>query len=223
MIKVDDYHFVMGDDGEWIKRPGRLKVAFHTKSITKSDQVAEEIVRNCRLGSNLKSKIISSVAKFDNAYMLLNDYLHVSKGNIPVAEDSIELKNKWHSYLFKGRELIDEIGSVVNVCFGLNQKITGLNEKKFSSLRNIVIQAMRKKEGLGVLLQIIDENKDDIIEFINLRNREKIKGDTLLKPPMISETGVPSGGKLKDINVSFVEYVQLSYSNIMKFVKSIIG
>jgi hypothetical protein len=223
MIKANDYHFVMSEDGEWIKKPGRLQFALHTKSISNSDKVAEEIVNNNSLGSYQKRKIVTSVAKFIEAYEQLNSYLHISKGNIPVAEDSIELRNKWHSYLFKGRELIDEIGTVVNICFGLKQKTSGLNEKKFISLRKIVLQAMRKKQGLEVLIQIIDENEKEIAEFIMLRNREKTNGDTLLEAPMISEEGIPSGGVLKDIDTSFVEYHQASYLSIIRFVKSIVG
>lgn len=212
----------MGKDGKWKKEPGRLKIAFHTKKVSESEIEAEKIVKTTALGEYQRKKIVTSLAKFIEAYDQLQPFIHTNKGNVPVAEDSIELRNNWHSYLFKGRELIDEVGSVINVCFGLKQKVSGLNEKKFKSLKNIVTQAMRKKD-FSLLLEIINENEENIVQFVNLRNREKSHADTLIDPPVISEEGIPSGGSIKGINISFSDYIQQSYLDILKFVESILS
>lgn len=223
MIKVPDYHLGLSPDGKWIKKPGRLKIAFHTISVTKSTQLAEQLVVNQRLKPHQRKTVVSSIAKFDEAYEKLNQLLHTPKGNIPIAEDSVELRNLWHSYLFKGRELLDVIGGVFHICFDLNQKTTGLNKKKLESIKNIVLQAMRKKQGLDSLIKLIDESKIFISDFIELRNREKANGDTLMEAPMVSETGVPTGGKVREIEITFIQYLDLSYGNILGFVKAVVG
>lgn len=223
MIKVSDSHFAMSDDGTWIKKGGKLKMALGTKNISNADLVARDIVKNKRIGKIQKAKLTTKIAQFVSAYDELNTYLHTSKGNVPVSEDSIELKNKWHSYLFNGRELLDELGKVIHISFDLKQNVAGLNKKKIESLKKNVTQAMRKKDGLAPLLEVINEFELTILEFIALRNFEKTNGNSIVEPPMISENGFPSGGSLNDIEKSFSEYYKFSYNSILNLSKKIVG
>ena len=221
-IKVADYHLVQNNDGGWDKRPGRFKMTMHIKPFSTAEKKAKTLVSHPNIGAHYKMVLVKRLCEFITAYDALYKYLHTSHGNIPVVCDSPELHNMWHIYLFKGRELIDAVGSKIHICFGLNQKIIGLNKKKYESTKKIVIQAMQKKPELQGLLETLSEYEKLIIEFIELRNEEKSNNNTLTKPPIISENGIPTAGSITNIEKTFVEYFEYSYLNILAFTKSIV-
>jgi hypothetical protein len=226
-IIVDDYHCVMNKDGIWEKRPGRLMVAFGVKSISQSDKAAEEIVKNSNLEEKQRAHIVTRLAQFIETYLQLEEHLHKPLGNIPISDDSVEFRNLWHLYLLRGRELLDETGRKIKVCFDLKQGINGLNAKKFVSLLGVLEQEARKREELRELIIRVQQYSTGLIEFIDLRDRDKTHNDTIEQPPYIYPDGQPRGGKLLNGTANrqyeFVEYLGNSYRIIIDFVRLIFG
>jgi len=180
-----------------------------------------------RLDGYRRSVIEKRLAAFVQAYLDLREYLHTPLGDIPLRVDNAQIQNLWHTFLIVGRELIDEIGSIIHICFSLQQSITGLNKKKMESLRKIIEQASRKITGLEPLTACLDEHQEIIENFVALRNRDKTKRDTLIDFPLISETGTPSGGLIANretgFSFDFVIFVEKSYLSLIDFTKRILG
>ncbi len=51
-------------------------MSFCTKSVTKSEILAEKLVKNTRLKGQLRERVVFSIAKFEEASECLNEYLH---------------------------------------------------------------------------------------------------------------------------------------------------
>ncbi len=228
-ITVADHHLVMNEHGEWEKekRPGIPMMSLGIKTISESDKRAEEIVKNCHLSDRQKAYLVNRISQFIAVYVQLYAHIHTPVGNVDIAEDSVELRNLWHLYLLRGRELIDEVGKKIRTCFGLKQHVNGLSSAKFVSWENILRQEMRKRDDLSELVENLEKYREALIEFIELRNRDKKASDTLLEPPYISPSGIPRGGKVTNRETNrefdFVEYFHTSFKSIMQFAEAILG
>jgi hypothetical protein len=226
-ISVPDYHLVTKDGGKtWEERPGRLKVAFGIKSISESDKQAEMMVKNSNIPNSQRIHVVNRLSQFIDARAQLIQHLHTPIGDIDVSDDSVEFRNFWHLYLVRGRELIDEIGRKIRVCFDLKQSIPGLNAEKFRSLQNILQQEVKKRNDLQELIKVIENHKDALIEFIELRNRDKTHGDTIAMAPYISPEGIPWGGEINNKGNQkkyvLVDYLDSSYKTIIDFARAIL-
>lgn len=227
-ITVSDFHFAMDDNGEFKeKRPGTPMTAFHLKEISASDKKASEIVRNPNLSEHKRASVVNRMSQWFDAAIKLNNYIHTPAGNVDVSVDSVELRNLWHLYLFRGRELIDEIGKNIPICFRLKEKVPKLNTEKFKSLQDILARAMRKRRDLQQLAEYVESHKAGLIEFIELRNCAKEENDTLVAPPVVSPLGIPRGGKIvnrrKNKEYVFVNYFHSSFTNILEFATTILS
>lgn len=230
LITVPDYHFIGDGNNGWIQNPGRLKFALETISYGPAETEAKDIISaSTRLkGFPYKARLIEKrIADFIQAHLDLEDYLHTPLGDIPVKDENSKIKNMWHLYLMRGRELVDELGKVVHICFNLKQNIGGFNEKKFGSLRKIIGQAQEKVPGLESLIYCLDKHEHTIKNFIDLRNRSKTDNDTITEYPWISENGVASGGVIeelsKELKFDFVDFHVETYATIIDFAKAILG
>lgn len=228
LVEVPAYHLIGDQNGNWKKVPGRLAMAMELKVHSRAEAEAYQIATSAsRLAGHRLSSIEKRLAGFIQSYLDLTEYLNTPLGDIPIKSDSARVGNLWHMYLLRGRELIDELGKVVHVCFGLKQEIKGFNENKLISLRRIVAQAQRKIEGLDLLVDCLDKHESSIVIFIALRNRAKTNNDTIIDLPWISETGVPSGGTVgeptKQFRGEFVGFIVDSYATIIDFTKTILG
>ncbi len=199
------------------------KNSLYVKTVSWSDLEAKKIVLNQYLRHEDIAHVIGILSPFIDAYKRLEEHIHVSIGEAYISEDSIELRNLWHLYLIRGRELIDEIGRKMHKCYGLKQKLKGLNRKGFKNLRKIIGKQGSSESYITELLSLIDEYEQPLIEFIELRDRDKECRDTLVTAPVISPTGNPKGGLLehKETNrkYDFVEYFFESYRNIREPLK----
>jgi len=224
-ITVPDSHLVQDNQGDWHRRPGRLKISLHTLSESSSDRLARDIVQNPNLSTKEKNKVIALLSQFIHAYEELNHQIHIPLGNVPVSQESTRLRNLWHLYLLRGRELLDGVGYRANKCLFLKQKVTGLNTKKFESLCRILEGEIvnHQRRELEEILSAMRRYKQDILEFIGLRDRDKTCNDTLERPPCISPEGVPHGGLIVNWdtqkNYNFSDYVERSFRIIIEFTK----
>lgn len=228
-IAVSDHNLVMDDCGEWLKekQPGRPKMGLHLKTMTPSEKKADAIVQNPNLTGQQRAPLVNRLSQFFDAAIKLNDCIRKPSGNVDVSVDSVELRNLWHLYLLRGREVIDEIGRKIKTSYGLTQQIHGLNAKKFNALEKIIERDMRKRENLNQLLNYIRSCKGALIEFIELRNRAKTENDTLVEPPSVSTIGNPKGGKIVNRHNNkeyvFVDYFYDSFKHIKTFAETILG
>ena len=228
LIQVPDYHLVGDRNGNWKKVPGRLALAMELAAHGKAELEAKAIATSAtRLTGYKVASIERRLADFIQSYLDFFEYLHTSLGDIPIKADSARVRNLWHTYLLRGRELIDELGKVVHTCFGIKQEVGGINEKKLTSLRKNIDHASRNIGGLGLLVACLDKHEQLLVTFIALRNRDKTDNDTLIDLPWISETGTPSGGIVgdpaKQFRGDFVTFTETSYASIMDFTKTILG
>jgi hypothetical protein len=228
-IVASNHHFGMNEAGEWDKekRQGRPKIAVHLKQMSASEKKASEIVKNPNLSDNHKASLVARMSQFFDAAIKLSNYIHIPSGNIDVSVDSVELRNLWHLYLMRGRQLINDIGGSIGICFGLKQRINGLNRKKFEKLENVLQNEKRKRADLQQLIDYIEVCKGGLIEFTDLRNRDKEHNDTLIDPPTVSPLGIPTGGKIVNRSNNkvyiFVEYFHSSFTMIKEFTETILG
>lgn len=228
LIEVPNYHFAGDGKGNWRKVPGRLAFAMELSAQGKAESEAKAIATSAtRLTGYKVASIERYLGGFIQSYLDLYEYLHTSLGDIPIKVDSARVRNLWHTYLLRGRELIDELGKVVHICFGLKQEVGGINEKKLTSLRQIINQARRKIDGLDPLVSCLDNYEQLLVTFIMLRNRDKTNNDTIIDLPWISEMGIPSGGIIgeptKQFRGDFIAFIETSYTSIMDFTKIILG
>lgn len=201
-----------------------MELKVHSRAEAEAHQIATSA---SRLVGHRLSSIEKRLAGFIQSHLDLAEHLNTPLGDIPIKANSARVGNLWHMYLLRGRELIDELGKVVHVCFDLKQEVKGFNEKKLTSLRQIIAQAQRKIEGLDPLVECLDKHETNIVIFIALRNRAKTNDDTIIDLPWISEAGVPSGGTIgeptKQFRGEFVGFVADSYARIVDFTKTILG
>lgn len=228
LITAPDEHLIQRADGTWERRPGRLAFSLSLKSLGPAESAAIDLLRtNQRLLGVKREALERRLACWIQAYGDLSEYLTSPLGDIPIQSDSAEVRNLWHTYLLTGRELIDELGSVIHICFGLSQGLRGLNAQKFTSLRTMISQVSGRVSGLAPLTECLDDYEDLLVDFIDLRNRDKTKGDTVQEFPWISERGVATGGVVGIPGTirtfDFVAFFEKSHSGLLDFAKRILA
>lgn len=231
-IKVPNQHFRKDKRGEWQIAPGRLETRV---TITRAGPAETEARKICdsasRIAREKLRRVERGIATFIQSQMDLYLYLHTPLGDIPVKADGAKVQNHWHLYLMRGRELLDALGHVLPTCFGLKDKIDGINGKKLRSLRTIISRAKGKadssqKSELDALSMLVDSHEQILLEFIDLRNRSKQFADTILDLPWISASGAPSAGLVGIPNVfqkDFTIFFKESYLSIRHFSASVLG
>lgn len=188
--------------------------------------LAKSICGKCtKLSGHGLKKIEKRIAAFEHAYLLLDQHLK-RPTDISVKIDGPEIRNLWHSYLITGRELFDDVGSVTHICFGMSEKVSGLNEKKFGSWFKNIEKAKPKVSGLDQLEKHLKKHQEVIVQFIDLRNRDKERGDTLVEPPYINPDGNPSDGRISSHShsseLNMVDFIKESHEEIIDFVSGIL-
>ena len=227
MIKVPNHHFVGDGKGGWLKRPGRIKMRLSVLEHGPSDAIADAVIqKSSRLQGRMLPPVRERLRYFLQAYLDLETYLSTPIGDVPVQADGAKVRNLWHLYLVRGRELIDILGSVVHLCFKLNGRRNGLNAKTLAGLKTDAAQLSGKLDGIECLLACIEAHEELVISFIDLRNRDKDRNNTLVEPPFISETGDATEGVLDmgaGAREDFVRYLRKSYQEILGFCCCFLG
>lgn len=226
MISVSNYHFAGDGSGEWIAKPGSLKIAFHMIESNSATQIAEGIVQSAKRKrpQNL-SKLKKHLLDYVSSYIALKRYLSTPQGNVPITLQSADLDNYWHLYLMRGRELIDSIGKETSYCFNLYDKLNGIDKKKLDSLKNTLGKIKEKNPDFNTLLDILNRYEAFIIQFIELRNLDKVHSNTLSSPPYINPDGSYNNGviSLEGIEINFSEFFDSSYLQMLSFSCDVLG
>lgn len=231
LITAANHHLVGVGDGGWERREGQIKMGVAIQEDDTATQESRRLLAASRsLTGNARENLEKRLASFLYVKSQLHNYLKTPRGNVSTKVEGTELQNLWHNYLTTGRELIDEVGRVIHVCFGLNNshRLNGFNEKKAKKLRNLILQERSRVAELDDLEKILDKYELIVLDFISLRNQEKETKDTIQDAPWISPDGDPSGGQLlirkaanDRQNREFVAFFSLSGGALCEFTQKI--
>jgi hypothetical protein len=221
MITVPDYHFVGDGNGGWIKVPGSIKMRMSLRDCDAGEIASEAIVRQItKINGQSKIHLKERLSAFIHAYTELETYLTTPQGNISIQADGNMIRNMWHTYLIRGRELIDFLGTVIHIQYNLKDKVHGINNQKIQSLKNRCSQLSGKIQGLDNLLACITKYEELLMAFIELRNKDKEQNNTLKEPPYINPDKTATEGVLSKKNgeeIEFIAYFRCSYLMIINF------
>lgn len=227
MITVDNFHYTGDEQGNWTKQPGWLAIRFELSKCGTAEIEAKRIgTAATKLAGIQVETLQKKIASFVQSYLDFNEYLHTPQGNVPVKIDSAKIHNHLHSYLFAGRELIEYLGRVVHICYGMKEGIGGFNKKKFTSLRKNIVKAESRLKGLDGLVECLDKHESQIVLLIAMRDRLKTHNDVIIDLPWIDPDCGPHGGLLSSHDESqpydFVIFFKESYKTVMNFTEGIV-
>ena len=213
---------MIGDtEGKWHPLPNvRIPVIIGTQAIDKYRDFAKDLVIKSKLPKEHHKDFINYYGLFYQSYeQLLKTLVKPGGEGASFQTDSINARNYWKNFLFNGRVLLDFIGLHCREVLGLNQKVGGLDKKKFISLLAILEKQGAKDRKFLDIRNKLKLFITNILQFIDFRNEEKKPGDTIIEFPAIdSELGVVKDGKisLNGENLNMIEFIKNSYDSIYK-------
>ncbi len=220
---------IIGDDkGNWHPLPNvRFAVTLMVKEADKHREYAKDLVIKSKLPETYRDAFINNYGIFYESYEeLLKSLKKTSGKGVSFQTDTVEIRKLWRDFLFNGRILCDFIGLHSKTSLGLNQEVGGLNRKKYSSLLKILQkQELSDKKLIEVKIQL-EKLKENVLRFIDARNREKISGKTIVEfPTTDSEYGVIKGGKINvdGSDYDMIEFVVKSYESLYKLTLVLLG
>jgi hypothetical protein len=205
----------------------RFSVIIGGQAIDKYREYAKELLTKSTLAERHHEDFINSYGLFYQSYeQLLKTFETPSGKGVSFQMDSIEARKYWKEFLFHGRILLDFIGLHSRGALGLNQRIGGLNRQKFESLLTTLKKlGARDKKFLEIKAEL-EPLKNDIIIFIDFRNKEKESQDTIVEFPAIDdEYGLVKDGKisLKGDTFDMIKFIKNSYDSIYKLTLILLG
>ena len=108
---------------------------------------------------------------------------------------------------------------------GLNQKIGGLNKKKFENLLSILRRLGKSDNKYRKLTEQLERLRQPIIVFIGFRDKEKIQ-DTIVEFPAVDyEYGLVKDGTviLNSETFEMIKFIKDSFSAINKLISILLG
>lgn len=205
-------------DGSWHPIPNvRLAAIVSGESADKYRAYAKGLISKSKLNEKHHKDFINAYGLFFHSYEKLLEVLGESSGKgVSFRMDTIEARIQWKQYLINGRIFIDFIGLHSRGALGLNQKIGGLNRKKFDSLLGILKKQGEKDKRFLEIKTRLEILKDAVLDFIDLRNKEKSE-DTIIEFPTVDyEYGIVDGGKVKMEEKTFkmIDFIKSSYESV---------
>ena len=205
-------------EGNWHPIPNvRFAAIISGESADKYRAYAKELVFKSKLNEKHHKDFVNAYGLFFHSYEKLLEILGESSGKgVSFRMDTIEARVQWKQYLINGRILIDFIGLHSRGALGLNQKIGGLNKQKFDSLIGVLEKQGEKDKRFLEIKTRIESLKDAILDFIDLRNKEKSE-DTIVEFPTVDyEYGIVDGGEAKMEGRTFkmIDFIRSSYESI---------
>jgi hypothetical protein len=197
------------------------------QAIDKYRECAKDIVIKSSLSINNHGEFISDYALFFYSYEQLLKTLLTPHGKGASFEiDTIEARYQWRAYLVDGRILLDFLGLHSRETLDLKQDIGGLNDKSISLLLSVLLKLGQKDtKYLGYKCRL-DPLVNDLIDFISLRNKEKIQGNTIIEFPAInSEHGIVKDGKISVNTKTFdmISFINKSFKSVHELTMILLG
>jgi len=220
--------FKSSDGNIWHPIPNvRFPAIIVGQAIDKYRDYAKELLIRSTLPKRHHEDFINSYGLFYQSYEQLLKTLETPGGKgVSFQTDSIEVRKYWKDFLFHGRILLDFIGLHSREALGLNQKIGGLNKKKFESLLTTLKKLGARDNKFLEIKAELEPLRNDIIIFIRFRNKEKLLQDTIVDFPAIDdEYGLVKDGKvsLNGDTFDMIKFIKKSYESICKLTLILLG
>jgi len=216
------------DGKSWHPMPNiKMRVIVGITTTDKFREYAKNLVEKSNLKPSYHLDFINFFAPFFSAYQKLDICLHKSHGKgATFRADTLEVRELWKQYLFNGRSLLDFLGLHCSSTLGLKQRLDGLNSKKLDSLSKILIrQGATDVKFLKIEKEIVNL-KCIIVDFIGIRNREKIQGDTILQFPSIAEFNkLIKDGEVQtnEKKLPMIKFIKDSFHSILQLTKILLN
>lgn len=184
-----------GTDGIWHPEPNvRLWARVHVTTVDKYRTRGESLATRSRLAAQHHEKFINAWGLFQNAQEKLIEQLLSSGGKgVSFQVDSLDARERWRNFLFNGRTLLDFAGLHTRGIL-IKQDLGGLNARTFESLLiHLTNEGAPDQLTAKNRLELL---KDTIVFFIDVRDKEKAEGNTLLSFPSIFEGELEADGEV---------------------------
>jgi len=220
--------FKSSDGNVWHPIPNvRFQAIIVGQAIDKYREYAKQLLTKLRLSERHHEDFINFFGLFYQSYEQLLKTLETPSGKgVSFQMDTIEARKYWKDFLFHGRIFLDFIGLHSREALGLNQDIGGLDKKKFKLLLTTLERlGARDKKYLEIKAEL-EPLRNDIIIFIDFRDKEKIQGDTIIEFPVIDdEYGLVKDGKvsLNGDTFDMIKFIKKSYESIYKLTLILLG
>jgi len=220
--------FTSSDGNIWHPIPNvRFPAIIAGQAIDKHREYAKDLVAKSTLPERFHEKFMNSYGLFYRSFEQLLKACQTPSGKgVSFQMDTIDVRKCWKEYLLHGRILLDFIGLHSRTTLGLNQKIGGLNKEKFESLLTTLEKlGARDKKFLDIKAEL-EPLRNDIINFIGFRNKEKVPQDTIVEFPVIdNEYGLVKDGKvgLNGDTFDMIKFIKKSYDSIYKLTLILLG
>jgi hypothetical protein len=220
--------FTSSEGNIWHPIPNvRFQATIVGQAIDKHRELAKQLLTKSRLSERHHEDFINFFGLFDQSYEQLLKTLETPSGKgVSFQTDTIEARKYWKAFLFNGRILLDFIGLHSREALGLNQKIGGLNKGKFESLLTTLERLGARDRKFLEIKAELEPLRNDIIAFIDFRNKEKLPQDTIVEFPVIdAENGLVKDGKISLNGKTFdmIKFIKKSYESICKLTFILLG
>ena len=215
-------------DKTWHPIPNvRFALIIGVQEADKYRATAKELVNKSKLPEKHREDFINSYGLFYQSYEKLLKILETPGGKgASFQTDSIEARKYWKDFLLHGRILLDFLGLHSRETLRLNQDIGGLNKNKFKLLLT-TLEKLGDSDNKYLEIKVgLELLRNDIIIFINFRDKEKTPQDTIIDFPAIDyEYGLVKDGKVSVNGDTFdmIKFIKKSYESICKLTSILLG
>lgn len=195
----------------------------HGEVLDDHRKLALEFSAASTLSEAHKQKLVHAVAGFMKAYSDLKTYLAKPQARgASTSMKSTDLDSLWWTYLSLGRRLLDFAGLHSRTALGHKTDVGGLNRKKLT----VLTRALQGDPGLAKVLRVVESVAPTLMDLVDIRDDEKLKGGTMYSAPVISPEGESTGGVVR-VNRSakeldFCLFLDQSYDATLRFVAAVL-
>lgn len=217
------------NDGEkWHPIPNiRFEMTVIGEILDKYREKAIDLLSHSTLNTKYHKSFVDSFGVFYQSYEnLLNAIERPGGKGAYFQMDSVEIRKCWQDYLFHGRILLDFLGLHCRSTLLLKQDIGGLNKKKYDLLLKTLEKLGEKEQRYYQIKSLLDSVKENIITFIEFRDKEKLFQNTITSFPVIDmDKGLIKDGiiVLHGFNYDMVKFIRNSYASIYNLTKVLLG
>ena len=204
-----------------------LSVVLAGRGQDKHRERATLLLQTSALPTHLHQKFSDLYAVFYQSHEELLRSLRIPQGtNVAFQIDTTTGRRLWKDFLFHGRILLDFLGFHSRQTLNLKADIGGLNSRTYKLILTTLRQLGAKdNKYLRIEAQLLPLQQD-ILDFIDVRDKEKTPYDTIIEFPAIDHQGrVVMNGKIRlnDRIMDVLDFINRSVESIDKLTPILLG